>query len=77
MALRVHKRQKTFKQKVIVNSNPPQIPLLHAVIELVRKLDFELTEQRWQSSEYQQLRELEPLLYQMQKRRRLVHEEVA
>ena len=38
----------------------PQKPLLHAVIQLVRKLDFELTEQRWQSSEYQQLRELEP-----------------
>jgi hypothetical protein len=55
----------------------PQKPLLHAVIQLVRKLDFELTEQRWQSSEYQQLRELEPLLYQMQKPRRLVHEEVA
>ena len=54
-----------------------QKPLLHAVIQLVRKLDFELTEQRWQSSEYQQLRELEPLLYQMQKSRRLVHEEVA
>ena len=51
--------------------------LLHEVIQLVRKLDFELTEQRWQSSEYQQLRELEPLLYQMQKPRRLVHEEVA
>ena len=55
----------------------PQKPLLHAVIQLVRKLDFELTEQRWQSSEYQQLRELEPLLYQMQKPKRLVHEEVA
>ena len=55
----------------------PQKPLLYAVIQLVRKLDFELTEQRWQSSEYQQLRELEPLLYQMQKPRRLVHEEVA
>ena len=55
----------------------PQKPLLNAVIQLVRKLDFELTEQRWQSSEYQQLRELEPLLYQMQKPRRLVHEEVA
>ena len=54
-----------------------QKPLLHAVIQLVRKLDFELTEQRWQSSEYQQLRELEPLLYQMQEPRRLVHEEVA
>ena len=54
-----------------------QKPLLHAVIQLVRKLDFELTEQRWQSSEYQQLRKLEPLLYQMQKPRRLVHEEVA
>ena len=54
-----------------------QKPLLHAVIQLVRKLDFELTEQRWQSSDYQQLRELEPLLYQMQKSRRLVHEEVA
>jgi hypothetical protein len=60
-----------------MNAETPQKPLLHAVIELVRKLDFELTEQRWQSSEYQQLRELEPLLYQMQKRRRLVHEEVA
>ena len=55
----------------------PQKPLLHEVIQLVRKLDFELTEQRWQSSDYQQLRELEPLLYQMQKSRRLVHEEVA
>ena len=55
----------------------PQKPLLRAVIQLVRKLDFELTEQRWQSSDYQQLRELEPLLYQMQKSRRLVHEEVA
>jgi hypothetical protein len=60
-----------------MNAETPQKPLLHAVIELVHKLDFELTEQRWQSSEYQQLRELEPLLYQMQKRRRLVHEEVA
>ena len=60
-----------------MNAETPQIPLLHAVIELVHKLDFELTEQRWQSSEYQQLRELEPLLYQLQKPRRLVHEEVA
>ena len=55
----------------------PQKPLLHAVIQLVRKLDFELTEQRWQSREYQGLRELEPLLYQMQKPRCLVHEEFA
>ena len=46
----------------------PQKPLLHAVIELVRKLDFELTEQRWQSSEYQQLRELEPVVYQYHKK---------
>ena len=60
-----------------MNAETPQKPLLHAVIELVHKLDFELTEQRWQSSEYQQLRELEPLLYQLQKPRRLVHEEVA
>ena len=60
-----------------MNAENPQIPLLSAVIELVRKLDFELTEQRWQSREYQELRELEPLLYQMQKPRRLVHEEVA
>ncbi len=45
----------------------PQKPLLHAVIQLVRKLDFELTEQRWQASEYKQLRELEPLLYQRRK----------
>ena len=60
-----------------MNAENPQIPLLSAVIELVRKLDFELTEQRWQSREYQELRELEPLLYQMQRPRRLVHEEVA
>ena len=60
-----------------MNAENPQKPLLQAVIQLVHKLDFELTEQRWQSSEYQQLRELEPLLYQMQKPRRLVHEEVA
>ena len=51
-----------------MNAENPQKPLLHAVIELVRKLDFELTEQRWQSSEYQQLRELEPVVYQTQKR---------
>ena len=51
-----------------MNAETPQKPLLHAVIELVRKLDFELTEQRWQSSEYQQLRELEPVVYQTQKR---------
>ena len=60
-----------------MNAETPQKPLLQAVIQLVHKLDFELTEQRWQSSEYQQLRELEPLLYQLQKPRRLVHEEVA
>jgi len=60
-----------------MNAETPQKPLLQAVIELVHKLDFELTEQRWQSREYQELRELEPLLYQMQKPRRLVHEEVA
>ena len=60
-----------------MNAENPQKPLLQAVIQLVHKLDFELTEQRWQSSEYQQLRELEPRLYQMQKPRRLVHEEVA
>ena len=51
-----------------MNAENPQKPLLHAVIELVRKLDFELTEQRWQSSEYQQLRELEPVVYQYHKR---------
>ena len=55
----------------------PQKPLLHAVIQLVRKLDFELTEQRWQSSEYQQLRKLEPLLYETQKHAPHVFEEVA
>lgn len=60
-----------------MNAENLQKPLLQAVIELVRKLDFDLTEQHWQSREYQELRELEPLLYQMQKPRRLVHEEVA
>ena len=55
----------------------PQKPLLHAVIQLVRKLDFELTEQRWQSSEYQQFRELEPLLYEAQKHAPHVFEKVA
>ena len=51
-----------------MNAETPQKPLLQAVIQLVRKLDFELTEQRWQSSEYQQLRELEPVVYKTQKR---------
>ena len=51
-----------------MNAETPQKPLLHAVIELVRRLDFELTEQRWQDARYQQLRELEPVVYQTQKR---------
>ena len=51
-----------------MNAETPQKPLLHAVIELVHKLDFDLTEQHWQDSEHQQLRELEPVLYQPQKR---------
>ena len=51
-----------------MNAETPQKPLLHAVIELVHKLDFDLTEQHWQDAEYQQLRELEPVVYQPQKR---------
>ena len=51
-----------------MNAENPQKPLLHAVIELVRKLDFDLTEQHWQDARYQQLRELEPVVYQTQKR---------
>ena len=51
-----------------MNAENPQKPLLQAVIELVHKLDFKLTEQRWQSSEYQQLRKLEPVVYHYQKR---------
>ena len=51
-----------------MNAETPQKPLLQAVIELVRKLDFDLTEQHWQDAEYQQLRELEPVVYQYHKR---------
>ena len=51
-----------------MNAETPQKPLLHAVIELVRKLDFDLTEQHWQDARYKQLRELEPVVYQYHKR---------
>ena len=51
-----------------MNAETPQKPLLHAVIELVRKLDFDLTEQHWQDARYLQLRELEPVVYQYHKR---------
>ena len=50
-----------------MNAETPQKPLLQAVIELVHKLDFDLTGQHWQDAEYQQLRELEPVVYQTQK----------
>ena len=51
-----------------MNAENLQKPLLHAVIELVRNLDFDLTEQHWQDAEYRQLRELEPVVYQTEKR---------
>ena len=51
-----------------MNAETPQKPLLQAVIELVHKLDFDLTEQHWQDARYQQLRELEPVVYQYHKK---------
>ncbi len=60
-----------------MNAETPQKPLLNAVIELVHKLDFDLTEQHWQDAAYQQLRELEPLLYETQKHPPHVFEKVA